>query len=87
AAACVIVEIFTKHAIFPGSGRELNQLLKIWEVMGFPTTEEWPAVSKTEWYFMMRPKEDFRNVFKEKYEHRTSAELFKLLTEMLRYDP
>ncbi|RDI85111.1 hypothetical protein Vi05172_g5121 [Venturia inaequalis] len=87
AAACVIVEIFTKHAIFPGSGRELNQLLKIWEVMGFPTVEEWPAVSKTEWYFMMRPKEEFRNVFKEKYEHRTSAELFKLLTKMLRYDP
>jgi CTD kinase subunit alpha len=87
AAACVIVEIFTKHAIFPGSGRELNQLLKIWEVMGFPTVEEWPGVSKTEWYFMMRPKEDLTNVFKEKYEHRVSAELFSLLTEMLRYDP
>lgn len=87
AAACVIVEIFTKHAIFPGSGRELNQLLKIWEVMGFPTVEEWPGVSKTEWYFMMRPKEQFTNVFKEKYEHRTSDQLFKLLRAMLRYDP
>jgi CTD kinase subunit alpha len=87
AAACVIVEIFTKHAIFPGSGRELNQLLKLWEVLGFPTVEEWPAVSKTEWYFMMRPKEDMHNQFKEKYQHRVSPELFNLLSDMLRYDP
>lgn len=87
AAACVIVEIFTKHAIFPGSGKELNQLLKIWEVLGFPTVEDWPGISKTEWYFMMRPKEELTNVFKEKYENRVSPELLDLLTEMLRYNP
>jgi CTD kinase subunit alpha len=87
AAACVVVEIFTKHAIFPGTGRELNQLLKLWEVLGFPTMEEWPDVSKTEWYFMMRPKEDMHNVFASKYQHRVSPELFDLLTLMLQYDP
>jgi CTD kinase subunit alpha len=87
AAACVIVEIFTKHAIFPGSGRELNQLLKLWEVLGFPTIEEWPDISKTEWFFMMRPKDDMRNVFAEKYQHRVSPELFDLLGLMLKYNP
>jgi CTD kinase subunit alpha len=87
AAACVIVEIFTKHAIFPGSGRELNQLLKLWEILGFPTAEEWPDISKTEWFFMMRPKEEMRNVFAEKYQGRVSPELFDLLTLMLKYDP
>ncbi|KIW07142.1 hypothetical protein, variant [Verruconis gallopava] len=92
AAACVIVEIFTRHAIFPGNGKDLNQLLKVWEVMGFPTPEEWPAVSKTEWYFMMRPKEVMPNIFKEKYSsgdlgQQTTPELLNLLASMLRYDP
>ncbi|KAF2421063.1 Pkinase-domain-containing protein, partial [Tothia fuscella] len=89
AAACVIVEIFTKHAIFPGSGRELNQLVKLWEVLGFPTQEQWPSISKTEWYFLMRPPAHttYPSTFATKYQPRLSAELFDLLTSMFLYDP
>jgi CTD kinase subunit alpha len=92
AAACVIIEIFTRHAIFPGNGKDLNQLIKVWEIMGFPTPEDWPAVSETEWYFMMRPKEVMTNIFKEKYSNgdlgkQTTPELLNLLAAMLQYDP
>ena len=92
AVACVIVEIFTRHAIFPGNGKDLNQLIKVWEIMGFPTPEDWPAVSKTEWYFMMRPKEMMPNIFREKYSSgelgkQTTPALLDLLSAMLQYDP
>jgi CTD kinase subunit alpha len=42
-AACVLIEIFTKHAIFPGDGGEINQLDKIYNIMGTPTRSEWPG--------------------------------------------
>jgi CTD kinase subunit alpha len=92
AVACVIVEIFTRHAIFPGNGKDLNQLLKVWEVMGFPTPESWPDVVKTEWYFMMRPKEIMPNIFRSKYSTgelgvQTTPALLDLLEAMLQYDP
>ena len=43
-AACVLVEIFTRHAIFPGDGGEINQLEKIYAVLGTPNRTEWPGL-------------------------------------------
>ncbi|KEY71581.1 hypothetical protein S7711_06041 [Stachybotrys chartarum IBT 7711] len=86
-AACVMVEIFTKHAIFPGDGTELNQLEKIYNILGTPTLQEWPGLVDMAWFELLRPTAKKRNVFAEKYQDRISPAAFELLTNMFCYDP
>ena len=66
-AACVLVEIFTKHAIFPGDGGEISQLDKIYHVLGTPTRTDWPGIAEMAWFELLRPSERKPNIFAEKY--------------------
>lgn len=86
-AACVMVEIFTRHAIFPGDGGEINQLDKIYNVLGTPTRAEWPGLVDMAWYELLRPTEKKVNTFAEKYQERVTPAAFELLQAMLAYDP
>lgn len=86
-AACVMVEIFTRHAIFPGDGTEINQLDKIYAILGTPNKVEWPDLVKMEWFELLRPNYRKPNVFAEKYKERVPAAAFDLLTSMFHYDP
>jgi CTD kinase subunit alpha len=86
-AACVMVEIFTKHAIFPGDGGEINQLDKVYNVLGTPTRAEWPGLVDMAWFELMRPTERKPNVFAEKYRDRLTPAAFDLLQAMFLYDP
>ena len=86
-AACVMIEIFTKHAIFPGDGGEINQLDKIYNVMGTPTKSEWPGLVDMAWFELLRPSERKPNVFAEKYRDRLTPAAFELLQDMFLYDP
>ncbi|KAK8058316.1 hypothetical protein PG994_008764 [Apiospora phragmitis] len=86
-AACVMVEIFTRHAIFPGDGTEINQLDMIYAILGTPNKVEWPDLIKMEWFELLRPNYRKPNVFAEKYKERVPAAAFDLLTSMFRYDP
>lgn len=86
-AACVLVEIFTRHAIFPGDGGEINQLDKIYNVLGTPSRSDWPAISELMWYELLRPTNRIPSTFKEKYGERVSSEAFELLQAMFLYDP
>jgi len=86
-AACVLVEIFTKHAIFPGDGGEINQLDKIYNVLGTPTKSEWPGLVDMAWFELLRPAERKPNVFAEKYKERLTPAAFELLQAMFLYDP
>ena len=86
-AACVMIEIFTKHAIFPGDGGEINQLDKIYNIMGTPTRSEWPGLVDMAWFELLRPTERKPNVFAEKYHERLTPAAFELLQAMLLYDP
>ena len=88
-AACVLVEIFTRHAIFPGDGGEINQLDKIYNVLGTPSRSEWPGISELQWYELLRPTHRLPNTFAEKYKDsgRISDDAFELLEAMLSYDP
>lgn len=86
-AACVLVEIFTRHAIFPGDGGEINQLDKIYNVLGTPSRSEWPGISDLQWYELLRPSHRIPSTFAEKYRDRVSAEAFELLQAMILYDP
>lgn len=86
-AACVMVEIFTRHAIFPGDGGEINQLDKIYNVLGTPTRSEWLGLVDMAWFELLRPTERKPNTFAEKYQERLTPDAFDLLQVMFMYDP
>ena len=86
-AACVMIEIFTRHAIFPGDGGEINQLDRIYNVLGTPTRSEWPGLIDMAWFELLRPTERRPNTFAEKYQERLTPAAFELLQTMFLYDP
>jgi CTD kinase subunit alpha len=86
-AACVLVEIFTRHAIFPGDGGEISQLDKIYAVLGTPNKVDWPGLVDMAWFELLRPTVRRPNVFAEKYKDRVSPHAFELLEAMFQYDP
>lgn len=86
-AACVMVEIFTKRAIFPGDGTEISQLEKIHAVLGTPNKEDWPNLVEMPWFELLRPNYRKPNVFAQKYKDQLTPAAFNLLEAMLRYDP
>ncbi|PQE28545.1 CMGC CDK CRK7 kinase protein [Rutstroemia sp. NJR-2017a WRK4] len=86
-AACVLVEIFTRHAIFPGDGGEINQLEKIYAILGTPNRNDWPGLVDMAWFELLRPSAKRANVFAEKYKERVTPAAFELLEAMFQYDP
>ncbi|RKF82030.1 putative protein kinase [Golovinomyces cichoracearum] len=86
-AACVLVEIFTRHAIFPGDGGEISQLEKIYAILGTPNKVEWPGLVDMAWFELLRPTARRPNVFAEKYKERVSPQAYELLKAMFQYDP
>lgn len=86
-AACVLVEIFTRHAIFPGNGGEIDQLDKIYAILGTPNRVEWPGLIDMAWFELLRPAARRQNVFAEKYKDRLTPAAFELLEAMFLYDP
>ncbi|XP_041834768.1 cyclin-dependent kinase 15 [Melanotaenia boesemani] len=67
-AGCIFVEMLQGMPAFPGVSDELEQLQKIWAVLGVPTEENWPGISllpnySEEWFLHSEPKE-FRTVWK-----------------------
>ena len=86
-AACVLVEIFTRHAIFPGDGGEISQLEKIYAVLGTPNKQQWPGLVDMAWFELLRPTARRPNVFEEKYKERVTPAAYELLVNMFQYDP
>ncbi|KAK4189665.1 hypothetical protein QBC35DRAFT_134167 [Podospora australis] len=86
-AACVLVEIFTKRAIFPGDGSEINQLDKIHSVLGTPTTAQWPDLVEMPWFELLRVPYRKVSVFKEQYQDIVTPAAFDLLASMFQFDP
>ncbi|KAI1435973.1 Pkinase-domain-containing protein [Xylaria sp. CBS 124048] len=86
-AACVMVEIFTRRAIFPGDGGEISQLDKIYDILGTPNQEQWPGLVHTPWFELIPRGHRRPNVFADKYRERLPAAAFDLLVDMFQYDP
>ncbi|KAL9102023.1 MAG: hypothetical protein Q9163_002778 [Psora crenata] len=86
-AACVMIEVFTKHAIFPGDGGEINQLDKIYNVLGTPMKSDWPGLVDVAWFELLQPTVRKLNRFAEKYQDRLTPAAFDLLSAMFLYDP
>ena len=86
-AACVMVEILTRYAIFPGEGGEISQLDKIWAVLGTPNRSEWPGLVDMPWFELLRPSFRRPNTFAKLYHERLTPAAFTLLEAMFRFDP
>lgn len=86
-AACVLVEIFTRHAIFPGDGGEISQLDKIYAILGTPNSRDWPGLKDMQWFELLRPTARRPNVFADRYKERVTPAAYELLEAMFQYDP
>ncbi|UNI18861.1 [Pyruvate dehydrogenase (acetyl-transferring)] kinase [Purpureocillium takamizusanense] len=86
-AACVMVEIFTRRAIFAGDGTELSQLDKIYSILGTPNRQEWPGLVDMAWFELLRPTAKRKNVFADNYRDKLTPAAFDLLSSMFHYDP
>ena len=63
---CIMLEMVTKKPLFPGTD-EIDQIAKIWDVMGNPTGENWPKVVELPWWELVKPRtfkvEEFHKMF------------------------
>uniref|UniRef100_A0A4X2K9Q0 cyclin-dependent kinase n=1 Tax=Vombatus ursinus TaxID=29139 RepID=A0A4X2K9Q0_VOMUR len=60
-AGCIFIEMLQGQPLFPGVSDIVEQLEKIWAVLGVPTEDTWPGVSKLpnynpEWFLLSKPK-------------------------------
>lgn len=83
---CLLVELFTKRAIFQAQD-EIQQLHVIFEIMGTPPFDEWPKIDNLPWYEMIKPKDFFKATFKDQYGKILSNNCFDLALQLLKYDP
>lgn len=83
---CLLVEIFTKKAIFQAQD-EIQQLHVIFEIMGTPSFEEWPKIDNLPWYELVKPKDFHNSTFKGLYGSILSEQCFDLALQLLKYDP
>ncbi|CAH1158831.1 unnamed protein product [Phyllotreta striolata] len=51
---CILVEMITGTALFPGVRDTYDQLDKIFRVLGTPTEEDWPGVSQLPGYYKIQ---------------------------------
>jgi len=58
--------LVTRSPAFDGRD-EIEQLDKIYRICGSPNSQNWPDVHTLPWYELVRPKDRYESVFKEKY--------------------
>ncbi len=66
---CILAELFLRKPLFPGQ-YEMDQLQKVFDVVGTPTEEDWPeraAVARSN--FKARPRRSWRDIVPEMDEH------------------
>jgi CTD kinase subunit alpha len=86
-AACVFVEMFSKKAVFPGDGREISQLEKLYSSLGTPTRGDWPSIVDMPWVELLAPTERKKRVFDDIYKELLSPAALDLVSKIFQYDP
>ncbi|KAK8789198.1 hypothetical protein V5799_021027 [Amblyomma americanum] len=81
---CIFFEMATRKVLFPGDS-EIDQLFRIFRVLGTPTSETWPDVVKLPVYKMTFPMWRGSGLADLLPELESSG--VDLLTRMLTYDP
>ncbi|GMR57492.1 hypothetical protein PMAYCL1PPCAC_27687, partial [Pristionchus mayeri] len=82
---CIFAEIASKKLLFDGDS-EIDQLYRIFRVMGTPTEAIWPGVSSLPDFKESYPKWT-ANTLRAKFIERLGADGIDLLQALLEYDP
>ena len=61
-AGCIFLELFVKKPTFQGND-EIHQLETIFQVMGTPSTQQWPTLPGLPWYELVKPTTPLENNF------------------------
>jgi len=87
---CIFAEMANQKPLFPGES-EIDQLIKIFSVLGTPCDATWPGISSLPDYsnnFPKWQKKDLREVFGVQAQNNGMGELgLDLLEKMLQYEP
>lgn len=86
-AACVLCEIYLRNAIFPGNGSEVDQLDKIYNILGTPTLENWPSMRSLPWHELIQPDYRRPNRFASCFQDKFTSACLELLEWLFQYDP
>ena len=81
-----MLELFTKKEVFIGND-EINQLEWIWKIMGTPTPESWPGVTRLPWYELVKPREIIPSHFRDFFKKYMSPAALDLAERLLAFDP
>jgi CTD kinase subunit alpha len=63
---CIMLEMATRKPIFPGKD-EIDQITRIWGLMGSSTAETWPKVASLPWWELLKPVENESPGFFEEF--------------------
>ncbi len=84
-AGCIFSELLTGRPLFPGEN-ELDQLQKIFRILGTPTDEIWPGVTMLAGYKASFPSHPAQPVI-DKGRYGVNDVAMDLLYKLLVYDP
>ena len=85
AVGCIFAELYTKRPLFLGNGYEIEQIFKIFEIMGTPSANSWDNISSLPDYkasFPKWPKKPLQNYIPD-----ISNAGLDLLEKMLELNP
>lgn len=82
---CIMAELLTKEVLFRGQS-EIDQLRKIYEVLGTPDEAIWPGFSRLPGNKVAFPRQP-HNLIRQRFAHLLSGDGLDLLTKLLTYDP
>ncbi|KAK6179419.1 hypothetical protein SNE40_011784 [Patella caerulea] len=83
AVGCILAELLIRVPLFPGDS-DLDQLSRIFQVTGTPTTEDWPEMKALPDYIQFKeyPRQPLKDIFIA-----ASEDLLEVLESMLCLDP
>lgn len=83
---CLLIELYTKMAIFQGT-EEVSQLHKIFDIMGTPSVDSWPDIENLPWFEMLKPRINKKASFEKDFKPLMSEQSFDLAQKMLTLVP
>merc|ERR1739848_406214 len=81
---CIFYEMLTNNPLFPGDS-EIDQLFKIFHILGTPNTHNWPGVEELPDWNTSFPTFEGSGIKSKKFEIPELAA--DLILEMLQYNP
>ncbi|CCD69307.1 Cyclin-dependent kinase 7 [Caenorhabditis elegans] len=81
---CIIAELLLRNPIFPGES-DIDQLVKIFNILGCPTPETWPNMTEMNSYVIIKPQTEYMAL--NYYFSAAPQDLLDLMAGMWTFDP